>query len=145
MGTQVILFTLKNGTLKTFREQLEQRINSGTTLVLDRYAPSGVAYSSAKGLELDWCKAPDNGLPKPDLVIFLDVPVQSTTNRAGFGEERYERLDFQILVRKRFEELWDDSWVVSWLNFSKYLMFYIVSGWNWNDRRGDPKSTTSCI
>ena len=44
--------------------------------ICDRYAYSGVAFSSAKGLDLDWCKACDSGLPAPDCVIYLDIPVE---------------------------------------------------------------------
>lgn len=45
--------------------------------VCDRYAYSGVAFSSAKGLDLDWCKACDKGLPAPDCVIYLDMPIEA--------------------------------------------------------------------
>ena len=38
-------------------------ITSGTTIVMDRYAMSGTAYSHATGLPLSWCKAADQGLP----------------------------------------------------------------------------------
>jgi thymidylate kinase len=58
------------------RKQLLAALLSGTTLVVDRYAYSGVAYSAAKGrrdMGLDWCKAPDAGLPAPDLVVFMQV------------------------------------------------------------------------
>jgi dTMP kinase len=94
------------------RDDLEGRIDDGMTLVLDRYACSGVAYTSAKGLPLEWCKAPDGGLPKPDLTIFLDVPIEGSSSRDGFGEERYEKRDFQVMVRKRFDQLKDDTWIV---------------------------------
>ncbi len=43
----------------------------GTNIILDRYAYSGVAFTSAKGLDLEWCKNSDKGLPKPDIVFFL--------------------------------------------------------------------------
>jgi len=33
-----------------------------------------VAFSVAKGLPANWCKACDSGLPAPDCVIFLDMP-----------------------------------------------------------------------
>jgi dTMP kinase len=39
---------------------LEQALREGTTLVVDRYAYSGVAFTAAKqlpGLDLEWCKA----------------------------------------------------------------------------------------
>jgi dTMP kinase len=91
---------------------METKLSNGVTLVLDRYASSGAAYSAAKGLSLDWCKAPDRGLPKPDLVIFLDVPIEGSSSREGFGDEKYEKVDFQIKVRTTFEELKDDSWIV---------------------------------
>ena len=72
----------------------------------DRYAFSGVAFSAAKGtLSMDWCKAPDRGLPKPDLVLFLDVSAEVAKTRGGYGEERYEKEEFQARVRKAFETL----------------------------------------
>ena len=42
----------------------------------DRYAYSGVAFSSAKGLDVHWCKSCDIGLPAPDCIIYLDIPVE---------------------------------------------------------------------
>ena len=55
-------------------KSLKARLNSGETLVCDRYAFSGVAFTAAKGtLDLEWCKNPDRGLPAPDAVIYLDV------------------------------------------------------------------------
>ncbi|KAJ2963256.1 hypothetical protein NQZ79_g1673 [Umbelopsis isabellina] len=61
---------------------------SGTTLVVDRYAYSGVAFTAAKGLDISWCRNPDIGLLTPDLVLFLDLPIESAERRGGFGEER---------------------------------------------------------
>lgn len=29
---------------------------SGTSLIIDRYSYSGVAFSAAKGLDVEWCK-----------------------------------------------------------------------------------------
>lgn len=89
---------------------MEERLKSGVSLILDRYAHSGVAYSAAKGLDSEWCKAPDSGLPRPDLLIFLDLPVESASAREGYGEERYEKNEFQIKVRNCFQSLVDDSW-----------------------------------
>ena len=55
---------------------LEAKLAAGTTLICDRYAYSGVAFSSAKGLDLEWCKKCDEGLPAPDCIIYLDIPVE---------------------------------------------------------------------
>lgn len=54
---------------------VEKKLLEGTHLVCDRYAYSGVAYSGAKGLDLNWCKAGDKGLPAPDCIFYLDIPV----------------------------------------------------------------------
>ena len=50
------------------------------------------------GLSISWCKQPDVGLPKPDLVCFLDVSEKVAMKRADFGGERYELTDFQRKV-----------------------------------------------
>lgn len=56
-------------------------------------------------MSLDWCKSPDHGLPEPDLVLFIDLSPEAAAERAGYGEERYEKVDFQIKVRKMFDQL----------------------------------------
>lgn len=35
---------------------MESKLQSGITVIVDRYAYSGVAFSSAKGLDIEWCK-----------------------------------------------------------------------------------------
>ncbi|KAL3332701.1 hypothetical protein AABB24_032987 [Solanum stoloniferum] len=55
------------------RSLMEEKLKSGTTLIVDRYSYSGVAFSSAKGLDIEWCKAPEIGLLAPDLVVYLDI------------------------------------------------------------------------
>jgi dTMP kinase len=92
--------------------EIRSRLASGTHVIIDRYAYSGVAFSGAKpGLSLAWCKQPDVGLPRPDLVIFLDVSEEVAKQRGGFGEERYEVAEFQRRVRKNYNLLRDSSWV----------------------------------
>ncbi|KAI7903531.1 putative thymidylate kinase [Cokeromyces recurvatus] len=89
---------------------LFEKLKNGKTLVVDRYAFSGVAFSSAKGLDLEWCKNPDIGLLTPDLVLFLDLDINEAEKRGGFGEERYEKRELQIKVREEFMKLKDESW-----------------------------------
>lgn len=52
-------------------KEIEQSLQAGKNIVCDRYWYSGVAYSYAKGMNLDWCLSADEGLIEPDLVIFL--------------------------------------------------------------------------
>ncbi|KAJ3186651.1 hypothetical protein HDU85_007471 [Gaertneriomyces sp. JEL0708] len=91
---------------------MKQALSTGQTLVIDRYAYSGVAYSASKGLDIEWCKSPDRGLPTPDLVIFLDLPPNDAAGRGGYGQERYEKLEFQLKVKHAFDQLREDCWKV---------------------------------
>lgn len=89
------------------REALISALLLGTTLVVDRYAYSGVSYSAAKGvpgMDIEWCRNPDIGLPAPDLVVYLRVTNAVAAARSGFGEERYEKAEFQDKVRGVWRE-----------------------------------------
>lgn len=66
-----------------------------------------------QGFSLDWCMKPDVGLPKPDLVMFLQLSPAEAALRGQFGEERYETSAFQRAVQQQFEELRKDS-TVNW-------------------------------
>jgi len=70
------------------------KLNQGINIVCDRYAYSGVAYSAAKGLDFDWCLGADRGLIRPDLVFYIDIGAQKLAQRSGFGEERFEKVEF---------------------------------------------------
>lgn len=83
-------------------------LQAGHTIVVDRYAFSGAVYSAAKDnphLSLEWCWNPDIGLPRPDLVLFLDISSENAAKRGGYGEERYEKQDMQVKVRTLFKRL----------------------------------------
>jgi dTMP kinase len=64
----------------------ETLLDKSTSVVCDRYAYSGVAFSSAKESlqdDLEWCKSCDVGLPAPDAVIFLDLTQEQAEQRGG--------------------------------------------------------------
>lgn len=95
-------------------------LEAGVTLVVDRYAHSGVCFTAAKApegaaaaSELEWCKAPDRGLPAPDAVLFLKLPIEEAMKRGQFGEERYEKEAFQRRVLDTFVSMSDEpGWEV---------------------------------
>lgn len=90
------------------RAALLKELAAGTTLICDRYAFSGVAFTAAKkrkGLGFDWCRAPDEGLPSPDAVLYLDLSPAEAEKRGGFGEERYESSQMLQSVREAFSEI----------------------------------------
>lgn len=93
-----------------FKQKMEKLLQEGTTLIVDRYSYSGVAFSAAKGLDVGWCKATEVGLLKPDLVLWLTMDVLSVSRREGFGMERFEVPEFQQRVMKAYEHLKDSNW-----------------------------------
>nr|XP_030706158.1 thymidylate kinase isoform X2 [Globicephala melas] len=101
---------LRDASGRTFRPLIKEKLSQGITLVVDRYAFSGVAFTSAKeNFSLDWCKQPDVGLPKPDLVVFLQLQLAEAAARGEFGRERYESSPFQQRALQCFQQLLGDS------------------------------------
>jgi dTMP kinase len=100
------------------KDQMMKKLQQGVTLVVDRYAFSGVAFTAAKGisgLHREWCMAPDTGLIAPDVVYFLELSPEAAAARGGFGEDRYERPAFQQAVVKEFQHM-KDVFSASWRN-----------------------------
>ncbi|KAF5231413.1 hypothetical protein FAUST_9276 [Fusarium austroamericanum] len=86
-------------------KQIQSLLASGTTILCDRYYHSGIVYSAAKqnpSLTLPWARAPERGLPRPDLVLFLDLTEEQAQARGGWGGEVYERSGMQKRVRELF-------------------------------------------
>jgi dTMP kinase len=67
-----------------------QRLAKGP-LVLDRYWPSGVVYGGAHGLPQEWLIRIHSTLPKPDLCMYLEIPVEESVRRRPDRRDRYER------------------------------------------------------
>jgi dTMP kinase len=93
----------------------------GTTVLADRYSFSGIAYSVRKGLPYEWCRAPEIGLPAPDLTLFLDISPEVAATRGGYGQERYEKEEVQKGVRQVFDKIGravqeDDEGDGKWVN-----------------------------
>jgi dTMP kinase len=84
-------------------DSMRTKLLQGYTLIVDRYAYSGVAFSQAKGLDPTWCQSCDIGLLKPDLVLYFHRDKQSNC-LSYTGDERYETKQFQEKVETYFEQ-----------------------------------------
>lgn len=87
-------------------------MRNGVNIILDRYAYSGVAYSSAKGLSINWCKNCDIGLPKPDIVFYMKISETEVEKRDEFGDEIYEKSEFQQKVKIQYSKLMESFWTM---------------------------------
>jgi len=89
-------------------DSMRKKLLQGYTLIVDRYAYSGVAFSQAKGLDKVWCQSCDIGLLKPDLVLYFHREKQSNC-LSYTGDERYETKQFQEKVESYFEQFRSSS------------------------------------
>ena len=84
-------------------------LNNGINIICDRYSYSGIAYSSSKNIKdkmsVKWCTQSESGLPKPDCVIFLNLSVNDAQKRGNYGDERYEKIEFQKNVQNSFDTI----------------------------------------
>ncbi|KAI0205203.1 thymidylate kinase-domain-containing protein [Astrocystis sublimbata] len=86
-------------------KKIKAELEAGTTIICDRFYHSGIVYSAAKqlpSLSLSWAKAPEVGLPRPDMVLFLDLEESVARTRGGWGGEIYEKGEMQRRVRELF-------------------------------------------
>ena len=67
----------------------------------------------AEGIDMASSKAPYHGLLKPDLILLMDVPIESASKRGGYGDEYYDRDEVQRKVLAAYEALKDDTWAVN--------------------------------
>lgn len=101
-----LLFSANRWELRT---QLENDLLAGVTVVVDRYSFSGIAYSMAKGMDYEWCKNPEKGLIKPDLLLYLTAPIDVLSKRSNFGSEIYEKVEFQNKVAGAIKKLCEEE------------------------------------
>lgn len=69
--------------------QKAQQQNS--VLIMNRYYQSNLVYGVANGLSLKWLKGLDEGLPKADLVIILDISQKESFLRKKAGRDKFEK------------------------------------------------------
>lgn len=75
-------------------------------VIADRYTPSNLAYGVSRQLSLKWLQGLDHGLPNPNLVVVLDVPVKSSFSRKSKKRDVHEKDDkFLAKVRRNYRIL----------------------------------------
>ncbi|XP_070126864.1 thymidylate kinase isoform X3 [Equus przewalskii] len=100
--------------LSSYLEKKNEMENHSVHLLFSANRWEQLAFSDRGALccqdfSLDWCKQPDVGLPKPDLVVFLQLQLAEAAMRGEFGRERYENRTFQESVSQRFHQLMGDT------------------------------------
>ena len=86
--------------------EIEELLNDGVTIVMDRYSLSGIVYSMMHGMEYDWCQGTENGMIQPDFTFYLNLDVMRQKERLADSVcDRYEEnLQTQLELRSIFEK-----------------------------------------
>jgi len=78
--------------------EIEKMVSMGTTVIMNRYYQSNLVYGISKGLKLDWLLSLDNGLPKADLVIVIDIRPKTLVSRSKNVVDTFEK-DLELIRR----------------------------------------------
>ncbi len=62
-----------------------------SVLIMNRYYHSNLVYGIANGMKPKWLESLDEGLPKADLVILLDVSQKESFRRQKTNRDRFEK------------------------------------------------------
>ena len=105
---------------------MEKLLESGVTVIADRYTYSGIAYTLAKDrvgkgsdgeskkpvFSYEWCIACERGLLRPDAVVYFDLDVDTALKRGDAGgkaQERYETSAFLSAVKSVYDDEFRDE------------------------------------
>ena len=89
-----------------------------SVLIMNRYYHSNLIYGLANGLKQKWLENLDNGLPKADLVILLDVTQKESFNRQKTHRDKFEKNEeflrkiskiYRIVAKKKHWKIIDAS------------------------------------
>ncbi|EMR10237.1 thymidylate kinase [Pneumocystis murina B123] len=115
-------------------KKIRNDLENGITVIVDRYIYSGIAFSVAKGLNIEWCRSSDKGLPLPDGVIYLDICDKMASLRHNYGLERLETNTIQKKVRSIFKNMFEKNhntgypWY--WVDASNSIIQVKINVWN---------------
>ena len=88
------------------KETILNILNTGTTIIMDRYYQSNLVYGLSNGLDLDWLANLDKGLPKEDLVIILEISSNTSNTRVINHRDIFEKNNnLLIKVKKNYQKL----------------------------------------
>ena len=72
-------------------DEVNQAIKNYDVVIMNRYYHSNMIYGRVNGLSGEWIRANPSHMPKPDMVILLDISYEESYNRQGANRDRYEK------------------------------------------------------
>ena len=72
-------------------EEIKKSVTKNSILIMNRYYYSNLVYGIANGLKEKWLQNLEDGLPKADLVIVLDVSQSESFSRKKSKRDKFEK------------------------------------------------------
>jgi len=72
-------------------KEIQAALSKNYILIMNRYYQSNLVYGRVNGLGLKWLLNLDDGLPKEDLVILLDIKQKDSFTRKRTQRDRFEK------------------------------------------------------
>lgn len=80
--------------------------SKNSILIMNRYYQSNLVYGLVNGMNLNWLESLDEGLPKPNLVIVLDVSTRESFRRKKSKRDKFEKnREFSQKVSRTYRAL----------------------------------------
>ena len=76
-----------------------------TNVVMNRYYQSNIVYSTVSGINTQWLVELDSRMPKPDLVIVIDIPVEESIRRKSNRDIIEQDISYLQKVRETYKTL----------------------------------------
>jgi dTMP kinase len=87
-------------------KEINDAISKNSVLIMNRYYQSNLVYGFVNGMNLSWLANLDSGLPKPDLVIVLDVSQKESFRRKKMKRDKFEKdREFSKKISKAYKHL----------------------------------------
>ena len=84
---------------------VEQFLNQGFIVIMDRYIYSSIAYQGALGVDLNWIQLVNSVFPRPDLALYLRVSLDTALSRIRLSKriDKWKYFEYVERLRKAIE------------------------------------------
>ncbi len=87
-------------------KEIKDALSENNLVIMNRYYQSNLVYGSINGLSMKWLQNLDEGLPKEDLVILLDVNPGDSFSRKTHRRDKFEEnIEFAQKITKMYRKL----------------------------------------
>lgn len=87
-------------------KEIKDALSENNVVIMNRYYQSNLVYGTVNGLDMKWLENLDDGLPKEDIVILLDVNVTDSFSRKKERRDKFEEnLEFAQKIAGTYRKL----------------------------------------